>query len=252
MHTLVAFAECLATAATIQLITGVPDQTHRVSGDDIYIGKWNKLVGECGMGAQISNAYLISPSLRRVSQKYIQELFLHPSTYIHNLTWNWHGESPLSLDTNEALNAYAEESSVSAAHTPIVGAWLADGPVPPVKGEIQTIHASCTGTYSQKVWNYDDLTFTPDLPVGKYQLVGARCYMVAGGLFRFVFPGQGHRPGGLCISESHITSMPWQHNGGMGVWGEFDQILPPGIELLPQAVAGETEAYLRIDLIKVA
>lgn len=252
MHTLVAFSEVPAVAATSGTINAVPDQTHRVSGDDIYIGKFNQLIGECAIGPQITDAYLISPSLRRVARKYVAPLFITPSSYIVPLTWNWHGESPLKLDTNEALNAYATETSLSAVHNDIIGVWLADGPVAPVHGEIWTVHASVSGTFAELAWGNAEMTWTPDLPVGKYQIVGARCYMEEPGLFRFNFVGGFNRPGGVCIHEYHLSTMPWQRNGGMGVWGEFEQVLPPSIDLLPQAVNGETEAYLRIDLIKIA
>lgn len=251
MFTTVAFSEILATGGTIAELAAVPDQTHRISGDDLYIGKFNELVGECAIAAQLGNAYLTSPSLRRVARKYIAPLFIHPSSYHIPFTWNWHGESPLPLATNEAVNAFCEESSVSAVHNPTIGMWLADGAITPVKGVIWTIHASASGTFAEKAWTNAALTITPDLPVGKYQIVGARCYMVDGGLFRFNFVGEWNRPGGVCISEYAMASMPWQRNGGMGVWGAFDAILPPTIDLLPQKVAGETAAYLRIDIIKV-
>lgn len=252
MFTTVAFSELLATPAVMAEIAAVPDQTHRTSLDDLYIGKFNELVGECAIGAQIQDAYITSPSLRRVSQKYIAPLFIHPSDYHIPVTWNWHGDSPLPLATNEAVNAFAEESSVSAAHCPTIGMWLSDKEITPVKGVIWTVKASASGTFNQKAWNNVALNITPDLPVGRYQIVGVRCYMVDGGLFRFNFVGDWFRPGGVCISEYAMATMPWQRNGGMGVWGEFDAILQPTIDLLPQAVAGETEAYLRIDLIKVS
>lgn len=251
MFTTIAFSEVPAVAGTIGTISGVPDQTHRVSSDDIYIGEFNQLVGECAIGPQITDAYLISPSLRRVARKYIAPLYIEPSTYPIPITWNWHGESPLKLDTNEALNAYVEEVALSAVDNDIIGVWLSKGPIAPIHGEIWTVKVSVSGTFAELAWGNAEGTWTPDLPVGKYQVVGARCYMVGPGLFRFNFVGGYARPGGVCISEEHLSTMPWQRNGGMGVWGEFDSTLPPSFDLLPQSVAGETEAYLRVDLIKI-
>lgn len=252
MFTTIAFSELLATDATIAELAGVPDQTHRVHDDDIYIGKLNKVVGEAAMGAQLGDAYLISPSLRRVARKYIAPLVVLPSTYNFGYLWNWHGESPLGLDTNEALNAFAEESVVSAVDNPTIGVWLADGVITPIHGEIWTVKASATFTVAQKAWTNSELTWTPDLPVGKYQIVGARGYMVYPGLFRFNFVGQAHRPGGVVVNENFLTTLPAQRNGGMGVWGEFEQVLPPSIDCLTAHVAGDTGIYLRIDLIKIA
>ena len=250
--TTIAFAESPA-GATEQLILGVPDQSHRVNGDDIYVGKHNLVIGVYAGGYAIGSARLSAPSLRRVSSLYIAPLVNDKGGYAQFTTkWlDWRGDSYLPLTTNEALNAYVT-GAVNAAHDACVGVWLANGPVVPVHGEIWTVYASHAVSAVSKTWVNTELTWADDLPVGKYQIVGARAYMVKGGLFRFVFIGEANRPGGVCVHEKHLNEDDVQRKGGMGVWGEFDSITPPSVDVLTELAAGDAGGvYMRIDLIKI-
>jgi len=252
MFTTVAFSETYA-AATEQLIAGVADQSHRVNGDDIYIGKHNQIVGAYAYGYAIGDCRLSAPSLRRVSTIYIAPLVNDLGGYgqFTSKHLDWRGDCSLPLITNEALNVYSQ-GGVNAAHNCLVGVWLAEAPITPVKGGIWTVKASHAVSAVEKAWVNTELTWSDDLPVGRYQIVGARAYMVSGGLFRFVFIGAAHRPGGVCVHEQFLQEDNVQRKGGMGVWGEFDSVTPPSVEVITPLPAGDAGGiYMRIDLIKI-
>ncbi|GAI81059.1 unnamed protein product, partial [marine sediment metagenome] len=95
-HTLVAFSKQHLVGATEELVTGVADVTHRVTGNDIYVGKFNKLVGLHCAGRGLTIARVSAPSLRRVSSVYIQPQINDLSyTDKYNHHFNWRGQSPL-------------------------------------------------------------------------------------------------------------------------------------------------------------
>lgn len=252
-HTLIAFSE--TGSATEHELNAVPDQTHRVAGTDIYISKFNKLVGLYAYGHAILSAHVISPSLRRVTPVYIAPQVNDLGGYgqFCSRSLNWRGQSPLSLTTNEAINALARCTGPGAAMNNVVGVWLAEGALAPVHGEIWTVEANDTDIDpKQNQWVYGELTFATDLPVGRYQIVGAKGWMDNGGLFRFVFPGSIERPGGVLCHEQKLTEDREQRMGGMGVWGEFDSVNPPGVEVLQQLVADATDGvYMDLDIIKI-
>ncbi|GAI81524.1 unnamed protein product, partial [marine sediment metagenome] len=161
-------------------------------------------------------------------------------------------DCPLVLTENEALNAYITDVQIDVNQNDLLGVWLADAPIVPIKGEIWTVYAEATGIVAvEKSWVNGEMAWTPDLPVGRYQIVGARCYLGSGGLFRFSFIGQYHRPGGICVHEQNLQEEKIFRVGNLGVWGEFDSINPPSFDVLCQLPAGTTGAYLRIDLIRV-
>jgi len=252
MFTTIAFSEVPA-AATEQLILGVPDQSHRVSGDDIYVGKYNKLVGAYAFGYALSNCRLSAPSLRRVSSLYVAPLVNDLGGYAEYTSkhLDWRGKSALPLTTNEALNAYGT-AAASADQNFLIGVWLADAPIVPVEGEIWTVYAYHAISAVQKVWTNTELTWADDLPVGRYQVVGARAWTTYGGIFRFVFIGEANRPGGVCCHEKFLQEDIVQRKGGMGVWGEFDSVNPPSVDWITPWIAGDDSGiYMRIDLIKI-
>ncbi|GAJ13770.1 unnamed protein product, partial [marine sediment metagenome] len=62
------------TAEIDDPIAGVADQHTRVEGEDIYIGKYNKIVALAATGYNMGYAKLASPSLRRVFNPFIQPI----------------------------------------------------------------------------------------------------------------------------------------------------------------------------------
>lgn len=253
MITLVAFSEINA-GATEELCAAVPDQTHYTEGDDLQIGAMPLLVGAYAKAYALGDCRLVSPSIRGKADLYISPLVNDAGGYApyYPRRIDWRGDCPFPLVTGENLNAYTQQTGVAADQNRIVGIWLADAAPTPVKGEIWTVKAYATGkTIVEKAWTSFELTWLPDLPVGRYAIVGARCYMIDGGLFRFVPREAPNRPGGVCLHEHSLVSDPIQRLGNMGVWCEFNSSLPPMLEALPYLVAGSSEVYLRVDLMKV-
>lgn len=255
MFTLVAFSEGLGADDTEQLVLGVPDQTHRVHDDDIYIGKFNRIIAASASCVGIQTARLVSPSLRGKSSLYITPLVNDRGFYAAYTTrhGDWRQDSPIPLVTNEALNAHVSGRDFGSSQRIVIGVWLADGPITPVKGEIWTVYAQAAAVVAEQLkWINAEMDWTPDLPVGRYQIVGARCWMDMGGLFRFSFIGQAERPGAICCHDLSLQEDPQQRLGNLGIWGEFDSVTPPSLDVLTGDSAGTTGAYLRIDLLKIA
>lgn len=247
---LIAFAQTGTTALELQ--AGVQDEHIKVSGDDITVPKWNKIVGTYFGGYAPGDGYLISPSIRRTARLYLIPMDYVMSSYKRLSRVRWYGDRGITLEVGEKLNAFVQ-SAVNASWFNTVGVWLADkiDPVPP--GEIYTIKCSITGkTFTQGAWiNSGTLSWTPDLPVGKYAIVGCRLYTVYESLFRFVFLDAANRPGGKSVGEDISTTDPVQLGGGMGIWGTFTQDQEPSIDILNMFNTDITEFYARVDVIKI-
>lgn len=249
LHTTVAFYE-LPSGTSEQFIAGVADQSHRVVSDDIFIGKFNRIVAAMAMGHALTYGKLESPSLRRFFNP-----FIYPKVSIAGDSYDtWKPQdlsrNPLILDRNEALNAKGNITEASATQGNVVGVNLAEGPLEPVRGEIHTMRMSAAATLTIGVWTNHTLTFPSDLPVGRYQIVGAQAYANYGGMFRFVPIGSDHRPGGMLAMDSQGgVDMTAQRMGNWGVWCEFDQLTQPTIEFCPMQAG--TWYTLAIDLIKI-
>ncbi len=249
MHSTIAWAEANTPDGTFQKITAVSDQHVKVSGDKFYLFDYNHLIGAISCGGVLSlESRLVSPSLRRVNPFYItpienQIVPTEPMAAIY------HPLSAIKLDVNEALEAELK-ATAGAARQATLAAFLAPGAVPPVNGEIFTINCEITVAQVISSWEYSEITFPDSLPVANYRIVGARAVIAGGVVFRFVPVGESHRPGGVCAQDTADNDPDLQRFGGLGNWGTFSTIQPPGMEVLGSAAVGSTTYQVYIDAIK--
>jgi len=248
MFQLVAFSESQDEAGAYTRMAAVPDQSIRAVGDTITIGELDRIIASAAfLGALGDEARLISPSLRRINPLSITpvELALFPGA---RPAMMYHGDSPIPLKTNEALEA-ENNSNPAAAEQHAVLVWLSDGEQLPVKGEIHTVN--CTVTMAQVIdsWEFSEITFPDSLPVGDYDVVGARLEAAAAIAFRFVPVGKAYRPGGICAQLASSYDPFMQRFGRLGRWFDFNTVQPPGVELLGSAAAGSATYDLFLDLM---
>ncbi|MGH2668422.1 MAG: hypothetical protein ACRDH5_04755, partial [bacterium] len=99
-------------------------------------------------------------------------------------------------------------------------------------------------------WTAVPLTFTEDLPRGRYQLVGLRARSAGLVAARAVFVGgpAGQRPGCLGNPTQQGVAHDMFRHGQLGVWGEFEDNEPPQIECL--AVSADAAEDFHLDLIQ--
>jgi len=250
MFTVVGWQETKAGTTGYLPLNACKDQHVRAVGDIIYVPELNKVVGVYVAGGSIANeGYLSSPSLRRISL-----LDLRPiQRGVTPGGWEsvrLHPGNPIPVESNEGMEIYLKETTTTS-QTRTAAVFLADGAIAPVTGEIYTVYASATITTIVGEWVNGAITFRQTLPVGRYQIVGARLEATSPVVFRLVPIGYQWRPGGIACSDCGAHEADEQRYGGMGVWCEFDHLTPPTLEMLG-AVAEAQSPELYLDLIKVA
>jgi len=138
--TLVGWSESLDTGGVLTNIAALEDPHIRVEGDNIIVPSLNYLLGVMALGANISDARITSPSLRRIIELAINPLNqdaepLSPPAYMDFF------ENPHELVPSEPLTAKVAETA-SGAEQETVLAWLGDGPIEPVREKFFTIKAT--------------------------------------------------------------------------------------------------------------
>lgn len=233
-------------------VAGVPDQHMRVEGDSIYIAEFNMLLGAMAcVGTTGDEARLVSPSIRRVNPFYISplDLALYPDGYIH------HAVSPnnaVPLDVNEGLEA-EDDSGPAATEQHTFVAWLADGPITPVKGAIYTVNFTADLTLVAGGWAFSEIDFPDEMPVGTWAIVGAAMIIDNAVAFRFVPVGAHFRPGGPCQADSELSELSKVFRfGNMGQWCTFQTIRPPGVEVLSSAAQVKITYEGYMDLLRLS
>ena len=251
MFTTIAYSESLDPEAAYVNHAGVPDPHVAVNGDYIYIPDFASMLIGCWVGADNTvapGAYLQSPSLLAAAPYHIDPIDVAIAPVNHDAV-HLHPENPFALKAMEGMEALIQ-CNPGAATVQALVAFLADGPLSKVTGEIIKLRFTAAITETVSVWSNGAITLSDNLPVGKYAIVGAKMYGTSGVAFRFVLPGEAHRPGMICAATENNQVHPLSRNGGLGVWGEFDSRVLPTIDWLAVATAGMAQVGV-MDLIKV-
>lgn len=247
----VAFAEAVLNSGTLQPIAAVPDDQVFTNGDDIRIPSGlDNLLAAWAIGLEVTRARMVAPSLRAfINQELAPKISAENPTAAgldRLATWV---RNPLPLAVGEFLNFESDAGDAGTGDVSCV-ALLGEGPVQPREGEIRTVRATAAIAGGQRVWASGAITFSEDLPAGRYQVVGARCEADNPGAFRLIFREGGPRPGSLSVPDDVGGDIPGQRLGGWGVWGEFDINQPPILEILSLLAAGSAQV-LYLDLMRL-
>ena len=246
MFTLVGYTES-QDSSSLTNVAALADPHIRVSGDDIVVPPSLTYVGGVyAIGASISRAQLVSPSIRRRYPLEVTpvEIAAEPADPVKYFPLF---DTPIQLDEDEALNFQAAENGAGAQQSSGF-VWLCDGPVSPITGaEIFTIRATNTSTLTAYAWTNGALTFNDSLPSGEYALVGARGSSAGLIAFRFVFSQYAWRPGAIGMDTVGEVGAPIFRFGRLGTWGEFSHNTPPTVDFL--SLSADTSQTVDLDLI---
>jgi hypothetical protein len=90
------------------------------------------------------------------------------------------------------------------------------------------------------------LTFDQTLPSGIYQIQGMNAFGANLLGARLIFTGGGWRPGVLAMQT--LSSVPRQEftDGSFGVFGEFDSVTIPQLEIFAEGANAAQEGFLDV------
>lgn len=252
---LAAFWENIDIADTQQpLAAALGEQNLFINGDDIRVpDDLNRIVAAaaiCALGA--TQARLTSPSLRAFANHYIVPISgladsnAEPAA---NTPFSDLRRNPITLEPGEALNFEVDGNTAAAADQSAL-VWLSDGPISPIEGqEIHTTRATAAITATAGAWTNGALTFTQDLPSGRFGVVGMTVIGATCVAARLSFRGGGGRPG--CIGADSYSDgfrSPFRY-GQFGLWGEFETNTPPTLDVLCNDA--DTSQVVFLDLIRL-
>jgi hypothetical protein len=247
MYTVVAFRQSVDSAGVLTVITPIADPHIRVVGNDLYVPSWapNVLGGYAG-AVNLVQAQLRSPSIRQVFNQEITPVAgaIVPVTPV--VRWDQF-DNPIPLQGAEPLQAWI--SSTGGAAVQAVIAFLGDGPVAPVKGDIRTILATSAIAAVAGTWTNIALTFADSIPSGRYQLVGARFASTTALAARFVGLQPFARPGILGSTTRSDIGLDRFRRGNCGVLGEFMHDNPPTVDILCNAADAAAVQFYALDVI---
>lgn len=241
--------ETSGSEAALTAITPIPDGTLRVAGNDFYVPS---TLNQVCMAAAIINsaaatlrAQIQSPSLRALLNFDINPIangLVFGALPRSQRMW----KTPLQLTTNEPMDVFIQNGAAVMNRAFII---LCDGPISPVAGKIYTVRATGAASLVTATWVNTVLTFSQTLPSGTYQVVGFRAQGANLVAARIFFVGGAWRPGTLALNLADNNEWPDFRYGNTGVWGQFDNTVPPTVDCMGIT---DTAQEFEFDLIKTA
>jgi len=250
MFSVHAFYKSLALQAspTYANLTPLSDPIATVSNNLLYVGALNNLIGVLMLGQTAGKSKVESPSLLNIAPYQVINI-PQSDLPVASMQLAIQQSSPFKLVTNEALQAFASNTSSAAASSTLALVFLSDGALAPVSGEIIHARATLTSSSTADAWENAAIAFDTILPAGNYDVVGARVEGAHVKAFRLLFQGNStFRPGSLAALGVDGADVKGSRDGGWGTWGTFDQFTPPSVDNITDGTS-ET-AVLYLDLIK--
>ena len=249
MLDLIAYEESQDSSAALVNVAALADEHVRVVGDDIVIPEGRANIGAVvALGATISLARLVSPSLRQIVNPDITPLNIAAEPVDGSIMELW--DAPMPLDAGESLNFQAAEGA-GGAEIEVGLVWLTDGPINPVTGNIRTIRATNASTLGAQAWTNGALTFGQTLPVGEYDVVGMAAFSAGLYAARLVFQNENPtRPGCVGFDTEGEGGRALFRNGRLGVWGRFHTNAPPTVDFL--SLSADSAQVVYLDVVKVS
>lgn len=252
---LAAFSESVLNDGTLQAITSVEDDIIFTSGDDVRVATgMDRLLGAVafiGVQAAATRGRIVSPSLRGFLNQEIIPLILAEVAGINQNILSLFVNSVIPLAVGESLGFESDGGGDGATAEDVSAlVWMGEGAVQPVSGDIRTVRATTSVTTVRRAWTSATLTFSEDLPAGRYAVVGARFQDANMGAGRLIFVSGGARPGTVGATNEDSPDMMGARRGGWGIWGEFDINQPPSAEFL--SLGGtDTDPVVYLDVMRV-
>lgn len=249
MQHLAAFYENVDQNGAAANINAVDDPVIYTEGDDLRVAPEMPFLAGAWMGTAattVTSAQIRTPSL--LSRVYYDVSIFNGSTVMPNPpAMDLFMGNPIQLVGLETMNF--NTNTDAAAAVDIYGLVIfTDGPKAPVSGDIFSVRVSASATLAAGTWVTSNITFSQELPVGNYQVVGQRWIGANLVAARMIFKGGRFRPGVPGIAANPRMDIPQFRKGMGGMLGEFNSNTPPSMEFLGDT---DTAQIGYLDLIKV-
>lgn len=244
---LAAFRGSVVNGTTNTAIAGVPDQALARDAAGNFLAPPNSTIRFSATGGiNMSRSRINTPSLREVALPYIapvNQTIAIPSP-------------PNLADFGDygVMPRFGDSISVESTHTDVAAQimyallWLMFGRVQPRAGKLYRTRFTAAITGSAGTWQSGAIVLDQVLPAGIYQVVGMDVEGTNLLGARLIFPGAPWRPG--VMGRNAINAVPHRKflTEELGVYGEFNSVMMPQLEIYVEAACTAQEGYL--DLIQ--
>lgn len=228
-------------------IAAVTDGQLTIANSHFVLPRRARVLYAAGFGVNLSRLLLNTPKLRTVGLPSLVPINITATVpsppNVVNLT-----DKFMLVDMVDEISVQASSSDAGAQTMTCLIAFGFEYKAPPA---LPTYRIRATGAITAVVgsWTSGSMTLTQTIPRGRYAVVGMDIVgtNLLGG--RLVFAGYGFRPGVVARNAVSGIPHPMFQTDALGVFGEFDSINLPTLEILAGAANSAQEVFL--DLVQL-
>lgn len=203
------------------------------------------------MNDTASRARLTAPSLRNEGLPEIHPLTVSDDPATNPIGSYW-GENGPMVKRNEEVGLESSNGASTVDRVHAFVCWRSRLMGIPA-GKRMTIVGTSTQTLVLDSWTTGGITLDQVLPVGRYGVIGMHVACNDAYAARLLFPRGGtFRPGcPVAMTVGGFEHWGVFRSGRLGLWGTFDQVAQPQLQLIGNAAGAET-ATVFLDLVKLS
>ena len=242
---LVAYSGTLQAPLALTQVPAVTDQLLRVNNNNYVMRFASDIPFIHAMGVAMIRARAVAPSWRGIT---LPEIRPYDTTLVPSDDPNICDlrNRPLQVPATEELEIQVSEGGVALDRTTVLVALSMGRKAPVRSGRVYTLRGASTTAAVAGAWTGITVAFDDDLPNGSYDVVGLSHQSANGIAARLNFDNQEERPGFPSITA--LGNRPWaaNHDGSMGVLGNFTAWAFPQVEVFCNAADAAHEIYLDV------
>ena len=234
--------------ASLSNLTPVADGILRKESNDFISNHNFDIVAAMLGGASMDYGYIDSPSLRCVANPYLFPFNENATIPTDPNFVDWSSQ-PVRIPPRQPFGVKAFQDSAGASDSYcILHGQRGFRPTP--SGPRTTLRGTGTTTVSANGWSQVEITWSEQLPAGRYAVIGMSYLSATALVARIISDDCIERPG--CFGQVDETSRGPQlfRNGNLGEWCQFENDILPEIEAYCDAADTSQEVYL--DLVQIS
>lgn len=240
------FTGSVANGSTFTKLDAYQTIFENVQNHNLIVPSLNQILAVHAYGANMSRAELQAPDLQSPGYPQVSPINTAvPSNSVEAKLLNLMN-NPLKVTSGEQLSAYVINGG-SASEQEFMALLLADKQPTPEKKAFRTLRLTGSTTLTANEPVNCTMTFDDNLPVGTYDVIGARARSAGAIYFRLGHTDVPTRPGGVAVQSVDAEGPEIQRYGNLGVWFSFTNLTQIVMELL--STSADTAEYLELDVV---
>ena len=247
MHHIAAFNSSLA-ASTLAQVSAVTDGILAIQNNNFILQEPHALLFAAAMSADLQRARIVTPKFRQITTPWIRPITSAavPGTEPRIADYR---DYPLVFREREEISVEAFQSNAGAQEvTAFIGMSWGIQPAP--RGDIYTMRGTSTTAAVADTWTQIAVTWQDSIPVGVFAVVGLNVQSTNARAARLILENQYPRPGSISTATIGSQMHPAFRLGGLGIWGQFNSVRMPNVEVFANAADAAHEIYL--DIVKLS